>query len=418
MTDAARAVAAAHEAEWAFVLAAAARVAGDLDVAEDCVQDAYAQALVHWARSGVPAKPGAWLTTVATRRALELRRRAQTVARKLPLLVPDPVDELPEAGAEFDEAGFPDERLRLVFTCCHPALAAEARIALTLRFVCGLSTPEVARALLVSETTMQARITRAKKKIAVTGIPYRVPSAAELPERLASVLDVVHLVYTSGYTAASGAELTRPELAGRGIRLARMLHEVLPAEGEVAGLLALLLLTEARRAARADAAGALVLLEDQDRTRWNREQIAEGQALVESALRHPPVGRYALMAAIAALHDEAASWGETDWPQILALYELLLARWPSPVVALNRAVALSFVDGPAAALAAVDELAEVPALAVYPYLAATRADLLRRLGEADAAAEAYREAALLTANEVEAAFLERRLAELGELGAR
>ncbi|MFC4244411.1 RNA polymerase sigma factor [Gryllotalpicola reticulitermitis] len=410
MTDAARAVAAAHEAEWTFVLAAAARVAGDLDVAEDCVQDAYAQALVHWERSGVPAKPGAWLTTVATRRALELRRRAQTVTRKLPLLVPDPVEELP--GADVDEAGFPDERLRLVFTCCHPALAAESRIALTLRFVCGLRTREVARALLVSETTMQARITRAKKKIAATGIPYRVPSPGELPERVASVLDVVHLVYTSGHTAASGAELTHPELAERGIGLARMLHALLPAEGEAASLLALLLLSEARRTARTDAAGALVLLEDQDRALWDRAQIAEGQTLVEGALRRPPVGRYGLLAAIAALHDEAENWEATDWPQILALYDLLFARWPSPVVALNRAVALSFAKGPAAALAAVDELAEVPALAAYPYLTATRADLLRRLGQADAAADAYREALLLTANEVEAAFLQRRLSEL------
>ena len=404
MTDAARAVAAAHEREWAFVLAATARVTGDLDLAEDCVQDAYAQALVHWARSGVPAKPGAWLTTVATRRALELRRRAGALARKLPLLVPDPVEKLP-----YD---FPDERLRLVFTCCHPALAPEARLALTLRFVCGLSTVEVARALLVTETTMQARLTRAKKKIAATGIPYRVPDPAELPERLASVLDVVHLVFTSGYTAAAGAQLTRPELAERGIQLGRMLHLLLPAEREVCGLLALMLLTDARREARLDTSGALVRLEDQDRNVWDRALIAEAQTLVEQALAEPPAGRYGLMAAIAALHDEAPSWAATDWPQILGLYDLLLARWPSPVVVLNRAVALSFVDGPAAALAAVDELASSPALATYPYLAATRAELLRRLGETDAAADAYDEALLLTTNEVEAAFLGRRRREL------
>ncbi|WP_344792180.1 RNA polymerase sigma factor [Gryllotalpicola daejeonensis] len=322
---------------------------------------------------------------------------------------------LPEAA---DAAGFPDDRLRLVFTCCHPALAAEARIALTLRFVCGLATPEVARALLVTETTMQARLTRAKKKIVATGIPYRVPSPDELPERLASVLDVVHLVYTSGYTAAAGNALTRPELAERGIALARMLRQLLPDEGEVSGLLALLLLSDARRAARVDASGALVLLEDQDRGLWNQEQIAEGQALVEAALRRPAAGaarsfgRYGLMAAIAALHDEAPSWEATDWPQILALYDLLLERWPSPVVALNRAVALSFTAGPRVALAAVDELADVPALASYPYLAATRADLLRRLGETDAAAEAYQEALLLTANDVEAAFLAARLREV------
>jgi RNA polymerase sigma-70 factor (ECF subfamily) len=402
--EAASAVAAAHEREWAFVLAATARVTGDLDLAEDCVQDAYAQALVHWARSGAPAKPGAWLTTVATRRALELRRRAGTLARKLPLLVPDPVDELP-----YD---FPDERLRLVFTCCHPALAPEAQVALTLRFVCGLSTVEVARAFLVTETTMQARLTRAKKKIAATGIPYRVPDPAELPERLASVLDVAHLVFTSGYTAAGGAQLTRPELAERGIQLGRMLRLLLPAEPEVAGVLALMLLTDARREARLDASGRLARLEDQDRSRWDRALIAEGQALTELALAAPPAGRYGLMAAIAALHDEAPSWAETDWPQILGLYDLLLARWPSPVVALNRAVALSFVDGPAAALAAVDGLGGDPRLAGYPYLAATRAELLRQLGETDAAADAYAEALLLTANEVEAEFLERRRGEL------
>ncbi|AYG04698.1 RNA polymerase sigma factor [Gryllotalpicola protaetiae] len=400
MADVAAAVAAAHEREWALVLAATARVTGDLDLAEDCVQDAYAQALVHWARSGVPAKPGAWLTTVATRRALEVRRRAGTLARKLPLLVPDPVETLP-----YD---FPDERLRLVFTCCHPALAPEARLALTLRFVCGLSTVEVARALLVTETTMQARLTRAKKKIAATGIPYRAPDAAELPDRLASVLDVVHLAFTSGYTAAAGTQLTRPELAERGIQLGRMLRLLLPGEREVAGLLALMLLTDARRGARLDASGALVRLEDQDRRVWDPALIAEGQILVEQALAAPPAGRYGLMAALAALHDEAPSWAATDWPQILGLYDLLLARWPSPVVALNRAVALSFVDGPAAALAVVDELGSDPRLAAYPYLAATRAELLRQLGETDAAADAYAEALLLTTNEVEAAFLERR----------
>ncbi|WP_022882634.1 RNA polymerase sigma factor [Gryllotalpicola ginsengisoli] len=404
--EAEAAVARAHASEWTFVLAAAARVAGDLDAAEDCVQDAYAQALVHWARDGVPARPGAWLTTVATRRALELHRRAATLARKLPLLVPDPVDELPEAYE------FPDERLRLVFTCCHPALALEAQVALTLRFVCGLSTAEVARAFLVKEATMQARLTRAKKKIAETRIPYRVPDAAELPERLAAVLEVVHLVYTSGHTAAAGAGLTRLDLAERGIALARMLRALLPRDPDVAGLLALTLLTEARRAARTDADGRLVLLEDQDRALWNHELIAAGQQLVEQALRTPPAGRYTLMAAIAALHDEAPSWTETDWPQILALYDLLLRRWPSTVVALNRAVAVSFVEGPAEALALVDGLAEDPSLATYPYLAATRADLLRRLGETDAAAAAYEEALLLTANEVEAQFLSARLADL------
>ncbi|MGW6199645.1 RNA polymerase sigma factor [Kribbella sp. NPDC055110] len=399
----AEAVAAAHVTEWAAVLAATARVAADLDLAEDCVQDAYAKALVHWRSDGVPRKPGAWLTTVATRRALEHRRRADVVRRKLPLLIPDEdvVDET-----------FPDDRLRLVFTCCHPALSQEAQIALTLRLVCGLSSAEIAKAFLVKEATMQARITRAKHKISRTSIPYRIPRTPELPDRITAVLDVIHLVYTAGHTATDGEvsqsagpgpSLTRPVLGERGIDLARMIRLLLPRDAEAAGLLALLLLTEARRPARVDDSGHLVLMEDQDRSLWDQGLIAEGLELVPGAVG--PGGRFGLMAAIAAVHAEAARWEDTDWVEILGLYDVLLAKWPSPVVALNRVVALSYVAGPAAAL---EQLPDDPALATYPYLASTRAELLRRLGRTDEARAAYEEALAFTTNPTEAEFLQRR----------
>ncbi|MEV5968304.1 DUF6596 domain-containing protein [Kribbella sp. NPDC051952] len=390
------AVAEAHSKEWASVLAATARVAADFDLAEDCVQDAYAKAMVHWAEQGIPRRPGAWLTTVATRRALELRRRAGVAQRKLPLLLPDPVDDL---------TVFPDDRLRLVFTCCHPALAQEAQIALTLRLVCGLSSAEIAKAFLVKEATMQARITRAKHKISRSGIAYRIPRLADLPERIDAVLDVVHLVYTAGHTAADGDGLTRPDLARRGIDLARMMRLLLPDSGEAAGLLALLLLTEARAAARVDDGGQLVLMEDQDRSRWDRSLITEGLALVRAALGRS-AGRFGLMAAIAAVHAEAARWEDTDWPEILGLYDVLLERWPSPVVALNRVVALSYVAGPEQALAA---LRDDPALATYPYLAATRGELLWRCGRVKEARAAYEEALAFTTNAVEAEFLQGRI---------
>ena len=387
--------------EWASVLAATARVAADLDLAEDCVQDAYAKALVHWPEQGVPRKPGAWLTTVATRRALELRRRADVARRKLPLLVP--VEDVPDGT-------FPDDRLRLVFTCCHPALAQEAQVALTLRLVCGLSSAEIARAFLVKEATMQARITRAKQKISRTGIPYRIPRADELPERIDVVLDVVHLVYTAGHTAVDGDGLSRPDLARRGIDLARMMRMLLPDSAETAGLLALLLLTQAREASRVEA-GRLVLMEDQDRSRWDQGLIAEGLELVPEALAGRPdagatVGRFAVMAAIAAVHAEAGRWEDTDWGEILGLYDVLLARWPSPVVALNRVVALSYVAGPDAALR---QLPDDPALATYPYLASTRAELLWRTGRTEEARAAYEEALAFTSNPVEAEFLQRRI---------
>jgi RNA polymerase sigma-70 factor (ECF subfamily) len=395
----------AHHQEWAYVLAATARVAADLDLAEDCVQDAYAQALVHWQADGIPRRPGAWLTTVATRRALEQRRRTAVLARKLPLLVPDPVDG--------DETGvFPDDRLRLVFTCCHPALAPEARVGLTLKLVCGLSSAEIAKAFLVKEATMQARITRAKHKIARTRIPYRVPQLADLPDRIDAVLDVVHLVYSVGHTAKFGDRLSRPDLTRRGLDLARMVQLLLPDSGEATALLGLLLLTEARDAARVDDVGQLVLMADQDRSLWDRELIAEGLGLVETALGSVPAGRFALLAAIGAVHAEANRWEDTDWDQILGLYDLLLARWPSPVVALNRAVALSFAESPDAALEVVQALAEDPALATYPYLASTHADLLRRTGRQQEAITAYEEALAFTDNTVEATYLSQRLDEL------
>ncbi|GAB3950033.1 RNA polymerase sigma factor [Kribbella albertanoniae] len=392
----AEAVAAAHSTEWAAVLAATARVAADLDLAEDCVQDAYAKALTHWREQGVPRRPGAWLTTVATRRALELRRRDGVVRRKLPLLIPDTPASV---------GVFPDDRLRLVFTCCHPALAPEARIALTLRLVCGLTSGEIAKAFLVKETAMQARITRAKHKISQSGISYRIPRPEELPERIQAVLDVVHLVYTAGHTAADGPELTRPELSRRGIDLARMMRLLLPDSAEAAGLLALLLLTEARRDARVSG-GQMVLMEDQDRSLWDRALIAEGLALVPEAVR--AAGRFGVLAAIAAVHAEAERWEDTDWPEILGLYDVLLARWPSPVVALNRVVALSYVAGPDAALAELAELADGPALATYPYLASTRAELLWRTGRVEEARAAYDEALAFTGNPVEVAFLQAR----------
>ena len=439
----AAAVADAHRREWAFVLAATVRVTCDLDLAEECVQDAYARALDTWGSAGIPARPGAWLTTVARRRALDLLRRDATARRALPLLVTDPAlaprpdaaaDELagpelagpelagpelagPEPGGsvpvKLADPAVADDRLRLVFTCCHPALATDAQVALSLRLLCGLSTAEVARAFLVGEATMAARITRAKKKIAAARIPYRVPPRAELPARVDAVLTVVHLMFSTGYAAPTGDELMREDLAERSLDLARMLSVLLPGHGEAAGLLALILLTDARRDARVDEAGRLVLLADQDRARWDPAKINEGVALVREALGQGAPGRFAVMAAIAAVHDEAPRFGDTDWPQIVGLYDLLMRRWPSPVVALNRAVAVGFADGPAEGLAALDALAASPELAGYGYLSASRAEFLRRLGRTGEARLAYEEALLLTGNTVERGFLAARLDQLG-----
>jgi RNA polymerase sigma-70 factor (ECF subfamily) len=404
-----RAVAEAHRREWAFVLAATARVARDLDLAEECVQDAYLSALDAWARDGVPRKPGAWLTTTAKRKAVDALRREQTFQAKLPLLV-EPDETEPDVDPDGDVV--PDDRLRLIFICCHPALAQEAQVALTLRLVCGVSTGDIARAFLVSETTMAARLTRAKKKISAAGIAYRVPEADELPERLEAVLTVIHLLYTTGHTAPSGDRLVRGDLVERALDLARMLRSLMPAEPEVAALLALLLVTDARRPTRTDAEGRLVLLEDQDRSAWDRAAIEEGHRLVVSALQAGPPGRFALEAAIAALHASAPTYAETDWPQVLTLYDALLAIWPSPVVALNRAAAVAMVRGPDAALREVEALERDGRLAGYRYLPSIKADLLRRLGRRAEAVKAYRAALALADNEAERTFLSDRLADV------
>jgi RNA polymerase sigma-70 factor, ECF subfamily len=385
------------------VLAATVRVTRDLDAAEEAVQDAYVQALRTWTADGVPDRPGAWLTTVARRRALNLLRRHRTLQTKLPLLLEPETEEPQETDV------IPDDRLRLIFTCCHPALALEAQVALTLRLVCGIATPDVAHAFLVSEPTMAARLTRAKKKIAAAHIPYTVPAADELPARVEAVLTVIHLLYTTGHAAPAGDELVRDELTGRALDLVRMLRVLLPGDREAAGLHALLLVHEARRATRTDPAGRLLRLEDQDRSAWNRELIGQADRLVVGALEAGPPGRFLLQGAIASLHAHAPSYEETDWPQILTLYDALLRVWPSPVVALNRAVAVAMVDGPEAALADIEVLERDPRLAGYRYLPATKADLLHRLGRDAEAAGAYRAALALTDNAVERAFLEERL---------
>jgi RNA polymerase sigma-70 factor, ECF subfamily len=409
------AIADAHRREWAFVLAATARVAGDLDLAEECVQDAYAAALAAWTRQGVPRNPAAWLTTAARRRAIDVLRRDKVLRAKLPLLIePDPPVALSTPPVPDGTGGdeIPDDRLRLIFTCCHPALAREAQVALTLRLVCGLTTAEIAQAFLVSEPTMAARVTRAKKKISAARIPYRVPGEAELPDRLDAVLTVVHLLYTTGHTAPAGPGLVRADLVERAIGLARMLCALMPDEREASGLLALILLTDARRSTRTGRGGRLLLLEEQDRSCWDGEVIAEGAALVREALRGARPGRFVLQAAIAALHAEAPSYAETDWPQIAALYDLLLRAWSSPVVALNRAVAIAMAQGPAAGLAQIGELETDGRLAGYRYLPAAKADLLRRQGDHAAAAQAYRDALALTDNDAERDFLARRLTEV------
>lgn len=411
MTPIERAVADAHRREWAFVLAATARVARDMDLAEECVQEAYATALQVWERDGIPKNPGAWLTTVAKRTALDALRRQNVFRSKLPLLVePDEADM--NYSAESTGDVIPDDRLRLIFTCCHPALSGEAQIALTLRLVCGVSTADIAQAFLVSEATMAARVTRAKKKISAARIAYRVPAAEELPDRLDAVLTVIHLLFTTGYTAPSGDQLVRADLVQRALDLTRMLRDLMPDEREVWGLLALLLVTHARRDTRTDAEGRLLLLEEQDRSVWDQEAIQEGHRLVLDALRGGNPGRFALQAAIAALHATARRYEDTDWPQIITLYDALMRVWPSPVVALNRAIALAMVLGPAVGLSEIEELESDGRLEGYRYLPATKADLLRRLDRRGEAAAAYKAAIALADNEAERAFLTQRLAEV------
>src|SRR5215472_3319036 len=408
------AVSAAFKAEWGRVVATLIGVTGDWDLAEECAQDAFARALQAWERDGVPDRPGAWLTTAARNRATDVLRRRANEAVKLREAAR--LDRDGPAGPEPDESGISDDRLRLIFTCCHPALPLEARVALTLRTLTGLTTAEIARALLASESAAAQRIVRAKRKIRDAAIPYRVPPAQLLPERTAGVLAVLYLLFNEGYSATSGDDVLRPDLCAEAIRLARLLARLMPGEPEALGLLALMLLQDSRRAARVGDDGELVTLEDQDRTRWDRAEIEEGRQVLDTALRHRAAGPYQLQAAIAARHASAANAADTDWRTIARLYGELARQTPSPVVELNRAVAVGMADGPAAGLALVDALAAAGALAGYHLLPATRADLLRRLGRGAEAARSYREALALAGTGPEQRYLSRRLAEVTSAG--
>jgi RNA polymerase sigma-70 factor (ECF subfamily) len=396
--------------EYGRLLGMLVRQYSDLDLAEEAASDAIEAALERWPLDGVPKVPLAWLLTTARRKAVDRLRRDNVYAARLAIMQAE-AEHLAPATSDPEIDDIPDERLRLFFTCCHPALSIEAQIALTLRCLAGLSTPEVARAFLVGEATMAQRIVRAKRKISVARIPFRVPEADELAARLPGVLHVLYLIFTEGYAASSGDDLVRVDLTEESMRLARILNRLLPAESEVTGLLALFLLVDARRSARVDVGGELVSLEFQDRVLWDADCISEGSALVVSALDQHPPGPYVLQAAIAAVHAEAADVATTDWEQIVALYELLLLVSPSPVVQLNWAVAVAMRDGPEVGLAALDAI-EVGALRGYHLLPAARADLLRRLGRTAEAAVAYRLALDLVENERERNFLRRRLAEL------
>jgi RNA polymerase sigma-70 factor (ECF subfamily) len=408
VTDVDETVVRAHHEEWSRVVAALARRFGDLDIAEESAAEAFAIAVERWPTDGVPPNPGGWLMTTATRKAIDRVRREAKRNEKYK-----------EAGMLYDDdppeplGAIDDERLRLVFTCCHPALAMEARVALTLRMVGGLTVPEIARAFLVQETTMGQRITRAKSKIKAARIPYRVPDAEDLPARVSGVLAVLYLVFNEGYLATGpDTDPVRRDLTAEAIRLTRLIRVLLPDDGEVAGLLALMLLTEARRTARVSSSGELVTLDDQDRGSWDADLIAEGHALVRERLASGrPPGRYQILAAINAVHTSARDIRDTDWSQVVALYDQLLALDPSPIVALNRAVAVAELDGPDVGIAMVDRLEE--ALSGYHAFHATRADLLRRLGRSADARAAYDRAIELAGNTAETAYLTRRRDQLG-----
>jgi len=391
-----------HRRDRGRLLATLIRTLGDFDLAEDALQEAFAAAVAQWPAEGPPRNPSAWLLSTARHKAIDQVRRRALLERK--------AGEIAAGAAPDDEMDEPLDPLRLIFTCCHPALAPDARVALTLRTVCGLTTEEIARAFLVSAPTLAQRLVRAKAKIRDARIPYTVPQPADLPARLEAVLEVVYLVFNEGYSASFGAAVVRSELCGEAIWLGRALLELLPGEGEPRGLLALMLFHDARRATRTSEDGELVLLEDQDRSRWDRARIAEAAQLVEQALRARPPGRYAIQAAIAGLHAQAASAAATDWAQIAALYGILATVDPSPVVELNRAVAVAMADGLERGLA----LLETIQLPGYHLLPAARADLLRRLGRRAEAAESYRAALALVTNDAERRFLERRLREVAE----
>lgn len=404
-------VAAVYREESRRVLATLIRVLGDFDLAEEALQDAFAAAVEQWARDGVPANPRTWLVSAGRFKAIDVMRRRARFDASLTELA-DRLDRATrDAEAARDDESVEDDRLRLIFTCCHPALPPETQVALTLREVCGLTTEEIARAFLTTPSTLAQRIVRGKAKIRDAGIPYQVPAPADLPERLDTVLHVIYLVFNEGYSASSGDSLTRADLSGEAIRLGRLVVELLP-QAEVVGLLALMLLHESRRDARATPNGELILLDDQDRSRWNRQHIDEGQLLVQRALSSEGVGPYSLQAAIAAVHADAASADDTNWAQIVVFYDLLLQAVPSPVVELNRAVAVAMRDGPAAGLALMDGILARGDLAEYHLAHAARADLCRRLGRTDDARAAYTAALSLTKQEPERRFLEGRLAEL------
>jgi RNA polymerase sigma-70 factor, ECF subfamily len=404
MSDVEDALADAFREDWARVVATLIGSLGDWDLAEECAQEAYAAALPAWRRDGIPDSPRAWLTTTARNRAVDRIRRARTGAAKLRELT---LDETTDLDVDLDalDSGIADDRLRLIYTCCHPALSAESRVTLALRTLCGLSTAEIARTFLVPEATMAKRLVRTKRKIALAGIPYRVPPAHLLPDRTTAVLAVIYLLFHEGYAATSGPELIRGELCEHALRLARMVAGLMPDHPEAGGLHALLLLLHARRAGRVDAGGALVPLEEQDRSGWDLTMVAEGVTAVRRALRREQPGPYQLQALIASLHATAGTPADTPWTRIARLYDRLLAFVPSPAVRLNRAIAIAMSEHPGAGLELLDDVGD------HPLLSATRADLLRRLGRRDEAATHYREALTRTANEAERRYLTRRLHE-------